>query len=104
MIHVCPLSRLYETVEQTGSRHVVTLLKQTDRVVWPQGLVPDNHLILGMDDIVEAAEGYVPPADGHIVMLGDHALSRKGRMIAAIDTIQRGELSTEGRPFRLELE
>ena len=168
MIHVCPLSRLYETVEQTGSRHVVTLLKQTDRVVWPQGLAPDNHLILGMDDIVEPAEGYVPPADDHIaklidfarawdrkaplivhcfagisrstagafviacalnpqrdeltiaqalrrasptaspngriVMLGDQALSRQGRMIAAIDTIARGELSTEARPFRLELE
>jgi predicted protein tyrosine phosphatase len=137
-------------------------------VVWPQGLAPDNHLILGMDDIVEPAEGYVPPAgdhvakliefarawdrkaplivhcfagisrstagayviacalnpdrdelaiaqalrrasptaspNGRIVTLGDRALARSGRMIAAIDRIPRGELSTEGTPFRLELE
>ena len=32
MIHVCSLARLHETVEATGARHVVTLLKDTDRV------------------------------------------------------------------------
>ena len=26
MIHVCSLSRLHETVEETGARHVVSLL------------------------------------------------------------------------------
>jgi predicted protein tyrosine phosphatase len=69
MIHVCSLARLYETVEQTGARHVVTLLKQTDRVVWPDGLAPANHLVLGMDDIVHPIDGYVPPADEHVVQL-----------------------------------
>lgn len=71
MIHVCSLARLYETVEQTGARHVVTLLKQTDRVVWPDGLAPANHLVLGMDDIVHPIDGYVPPADEHVVQLID---------------------------------
>ncbi len=66
MIHVCSLARLYETVEGTGARHVVTLLKDTDRVQWPQGLAPPNHLMLGMDDIVEPMDGYIPPADEHI--------------------------------------
>jgi predicted protein tyrosine phosphatase len=71
MIHVCSLARLYETVEGTGARHVVTLLKQTDRVQWPAGLAPPNHLILGMDDIVEPMDGYIPPADEHITRLID---------------------------------
>jgi predicted protein tyrosine phosphatase len=73
MIHVCSLARLYETVGQTRARHVVTLLKQTDRVVWPAGLAPDNHLILGMDDIVAPIDGYVHPADEHILQLIDFA-------------------------------
>ena len=73
MIHVCSLARLYETVEQTRARHVVTLLKQTDRVVWPDGLAPENHLVLGMDDIVNPMDGYVPPADEHVTQLIDFA-------------------------------
>jgi hypothetical protein len=27
--------------------------------VWPQGLAPPNHLILGMDDICEPMDGYI---------------------------------------------
>ena len=69
MIHVCSLSRLYETVEQTRARHVVTLLKDTDRVIWPDGLAPANHLVLGMDDITEPLDGYVHPGDDHIAKL-----------------------------------
>ena len=55
----------------TGARHVVTLLKDTDRVQWPAGLAPPNHLILGMDDIVEPMDGYIPPADEHVDRLID---------------------------------
>jgi predicted protein tyrosine phosphatase len=168
MIHVCSLARLHETVEQTGARHVITLLKDTDRVTWPDGRAPPNHLILGMDDISEPLEGYIHPADDHIakliefarawdrktplivhcfagisrstagayvvacainptrselsiaqalrraspsaapnrriVTLGDQALARKGRMIAAIDQIGRTEMAVEGTPFRLDLD
>ena len=55
MIHVCSLARLHDTVAETGARHVVTLLRTIDR-----GAAADrrsreaNHLILGMDDIVDA--------------------------------------------------
>jgi predicted protein tyrosine phosphatase len=66
MIHVCSLALLYETVEGTGARHVVTLLKDTDRVQWPDGRAPPNHLILGMDDIVEPMDGYIHPAEEHV--------------------------------------
>ena len=39
-----------------------------------------------------------------IVSLADRLLGRDGRMVAAIETIGRGEIAVEGNPFRLELE
>ena len=36
MIHVCSLARLYATVDETGARHIVTLLRLIDRVQRPQ--------------------------------------------------------------------
>jgi predicted protein tyrosine phosphatase len=69
MIHVCSLARLHQTVEQSGARHIVTLLKDTDLVQRPAGVLPDNHLIIGMDDIHEPLAGYVAPAEGHVAEL-----------------------------------
>jgi predicted protein tyrosine phosphatase len=69
MIHVCSLSRLHETVEATGARHVVTLLKDVELVQRPCGISSENHLILGMDDITGPLDGYVAPADEHVAML-----------------------------------
>jgi predicted protein tyrosine phosphatase len=39
-----------------------------------------------------------------IVSLADQLLGRDGRMVAAVETIGRGVVATEGTPFRLELE
>ena len=69
MIHVCSLARLHQTVEITGARHIVTLLKDVDLVRRPDTIVPDNHLVLGMDDITELIDGYVAPADDHVTRL-----------------------------------
>jgi len=168
MIHVCSLARLHATVEETGALHIVTLLKDTDRVERPKTIAPGNHLILGMDDISTPMDGYIIPADEHvtrllefvrgwnrakplvvhcyagisrstagayvaacalnphrdemaiahelrrlsatatpnirIVTLADRMLGRNGRMVAAIDSIGRGEMAYEGVPFRLDLE
>jgi predicted protein tyrosine phosphatase len=71
MIHVCSLARLHETVAQTGARHVVTLLKDTDLVQRPGGIMSENHLILGMDDITGPLEGYIAPAGEHVTRLLD---------------------------------
>ena len=71
MIHVCSLARLHETVDETGALHVVTLLKNSDRVARPQTVLEANHLILGMDDICEAMDGYVIPCDEHVTRLLD---------------------------------
>lgn len=69
MIHVCSLARLHQTVIETRARHVVTLLRDTDLVVRPDSITADNHLILGMDDIVEQIEGQTAPAQEHVARL-----------------------------------
>src|SRR6476469_10446426 len=69
MIHVCSLARLYDTVEETGALHIVTLLKDTDRVARPKTILEANHLVLGMDDICVAMDGYVIPCDDHVTRL-----------------------------------
>ena len=55
---VCSLARLQETVEEIGASHVVTLLRDTDLIVRPPGIAPDNHLIIHVDDITCPIDGY----------------------------------------------
>ena len=69
MIYVCSLARLHDTVHETGARHIITLLRMIDRVERPATVVADNHLILGMDDIVEPIEGYTHPGEEHVTRL-----------------------------------
>ena len=73
MIHVCSLARLHDTVNETGARHIVTLLRIIDRVQRPECVMIDNHLILGMDDIVEPIEGYTHPGEEHVARLIEFA-------------------------------
>jgi predicted protein tyrosine phosphatase len=58
MIHVCSLARLYDTIDATGARHIVTLLRLSDRVERPAHIAPENHLVLAMDDIAAPMEVY----------------------------------------------
>ncbi len=70
MIHVCSLARLYATVDETKARHIVTLLRLTDRVTRPVHIAENNHLVLAVDDIVnDPAEGQTLPGDEHVARL-----------------------------------
>jgi len=69
MILVCPLSCLQQSVDDSGARHVVTLVRDETRVFRPQGIDPENHLWLQMDDIAEPIDGYVAPAPAHVEAL-----------------------------------
>jgi predicted protein tyrosine phosphatase len=71
MIHVCSLARLYATVDETGARHIVTLLRLTDRVQRPTHILAENHLVLAVDDITVPADGYTAPAEEHVKRLVD---------------------------------
>jgi predicted protein tyrosine phosphatase len=69
MIHVCSLARLEETVEQTGARHVVSLIGDEARVARPSCIVPKNHLWLCLHDISTPLDGYIVPAQEHVTDL-----------------------------------
>jgi predicted protein tyrosine phosphatase len=71
MIHVCSLARLRATVDETGARHIVTLLRLVDRVERPTHIAPENHLVLAFDDITMPAEGYTAPTQEHVQQLID---------------------------------
>ena len=167
MIHVCSLARLQETVDDTGARHVVSLIGDEGNVVRPHAVAPENHLWLRLHDISSPLDGYIMPGEEHvadlirfvrgwdrraplvvhcymgisrstasafasvcalnperdensiaqalrrasstaspnirIVSLADRLLGRGGRMVAAIETIGRGDLTAEAAPFRLDL-
>jgi predicted protein tyrosine phosphatase len=168
VIHVCSLSRLQETIDDTGARHVVSLIGDEARLQRPPSVAPENHLWLCLHDISSPLDGYIMPGEPHvaellnfvrgwdrkaplvvhcymgisrstasafasvcalnpnrdetsiaqalrrasptatpnirIVSLADKLLGRNGRMVAAIETIGRGVMTTEAEPFRLDLE
>jgi len=168
MIHVCSLALLNKTVEDTGARHVVSLLGDEVGLDRPGTIAAENYLRLRLHDISSPLEGYIVPEEEHvanllhfvrrwdrraplvvhcyagisrstagafasvcalnphrdeesialalrqasptatpnirIVSLADRLLSRNGRMVAAIETIGRGEFAAEAEPFRLDLE
>ena len=65
-LHVCSLSRIEEVVALTGARKMVTLLSPGTKVLRPAAISPDDHLNLGVSDIVEPALGQVFPDTPHI--------------------------------------
>jgi predicted protein tyrosine phosphatase len=71
MIHVCSLSRLQQTVDETGARHVVSLLGDEARLDRPGGIAPENHLWLRLHDIAGPLDGYIVPEETHVAELLD---------------------------------
>ena len=71
MIHVCSLSRLQETVEDTGARHVVSLIGDEARLERPACIAPQNHLWLRLHDISDPLDGYIMPGEEHVAELID---------------------------------
>jgi predicted protein tyrosine phosphatase len=68
-LHVCPLSRLHETVAETRASHVVSLMGAGAEIERPATIAAERHLFVGVSDIVEPLEGYVLPATEHIEQL-----------------------------------
>lgn len=73
MIRICSLARLNETVSGCRARHVVTLVRDEARVFRPEGVDPDNHLWLQMDDIADPVDGLIAPSETHVAKLIDFA-------------------------------
>jgi predicted protein tyrosine phosphatase len=68
---VCPLSLVPATVASSGARHLVTLINDNTPVERPAAIAVENHLFLGVNDIVVPAEGLVAPALEHVQELVD---------------------------------
>src|ERR1700691_328474 len=71
MIHVFSLARLAETVEDTGARHVVSLIGDEARLERPTSIAPENHLWLRLHYISSPLDGYIMPGQEHIADLLD---------------------------------
>jgi predicted protein tyrosine phosphatase len=66
MIHVCSLADLHSTVETTGARYIVTVMGKVEKAQRPTSVLEANHLRISMDDITEAADGFVAPSALHV--------------------------------------
>lgn len=83
MIRICSLARLNETVSGCRAQHVVTLVRDEARVFRPEGIEPDNHLWLQMDDIADPIDGMIAPSEAHVAKLVEFAQrwDRKGPLV-----------------------
>jgi len=69
MIHVCSLARLNDTIQETGARHLVSLIGDEARIERPNGIAPENHLWLRLHDISTPLDGYIMPDEEHVADL-----------------------------------
>lgn len=65
-LHVCPLSRLAQTVAATGADHLVTLVSRGMSVERPQSIIAKRHLTLQFSDIVAPLGDHVLPNETHV--------------------------------------
>ncbi len=70
-VHVCPLSQLAPTVAASGASHLVTLINLDTPVPRPDTIAAENHLLIGINDIVEPSDGLVLASDDHVSALID---------------------------------
>ncbi|HMN86476.1 MAG TPA: tyrosine phosphatase family protein [Bauldia sp.] len=66
VVHVCPLSRVPQTVAATGASHLVSLINDGTPVVRPVSIPVERHLFLGINDIIEPADGMIAPGEDHV--------------------------------------
>lgn len=72
-VHVCSLSRIATSVAETRATHLVSLINDTTPVERPVAIAAENHLFLGINDIVEPQDGMILPAVEHVERLIDFA-------------------------------
>jgi predicted protein tyrosine phosphatase len=82
-LHVCSLNRMPETLARTGAQHLITLINQQTMPPTPEGILVGRHLRIGVNDIIEPADGLVHPCQDHVVELLRFATSwnRQGPLV-----------------------
>ncbi len=66
VVHVCPLSRIAPTVTASRASHLISVINRSTLVTRPDTIAPENHLFLGVSDIVEPMDGMVLAGDEHV--------------------------------------
>lgn len=69
MIYVCSMSKVGETVAAAGATKLVTLLNAGTPFERPAVILPANHLVLSMNDIVSDHPEMVSPSRAHVETL-----------------------------------
>jgi len=69
MIYVSPLSAIPDAIREVKPSHLVSLLDPDTMIDTPQGILPTQHLRLGVNDIAEEIDDLVPPGVEHVAEL-----------------------------------
>ena len=69
MIYVSPLSAIPDAIREIKPSHLVSLLDPETMIDTPQGILPTQHLRLGVNDIAEDIDDLVPPGVEHVAEL-----------------------------------
>lgn len=82
-IHVCSLQRLHDTVREVRAGHVLTVMKNIDKVATPTDLSAERHLKLEFSDIIAPQEGEVMASAAQVQRILDfaHAWERAAPMV-----------------------
>lgn len=65
-LHVCPLSRLSETLLGTGAAQLMTVMKRGTAIARPDSIAEGRHCVVEVSDIVAPMDGHVLPDETHI--------------------------------------
>lgn len=58
MLYVCSLAKMPGLVEKVGARHLVSVINSDMEVHRPDCISEENHLFLGMNDIIVSMPGF----------------------------------------------
>lgn len=83
VLHVCPLSRVHDTLADSGARHLVTLINRQTMLDTPPGIEPVNHLKIAVNDIIAPQDGMIHPSEEHVLELIQfaQAWNRQGPLV-----------------------
>ncbi|MAY61975.1 MAG: protein tyrosine phosphatase [Rhizobiales bacterium] len=70
---VCRLDQIAETAVRHGAREMISLVAPGQSFHRPAVIAPERHLKLGVNDITEAGDGLVAPAELHVRNIIDFA-------------------------------
>ena len=69
MILVTPLSAVLDSIRTWRPSHLVTLLSPDYMIETPDGIAPEHHLRLSLNDISDPSLGEAPPGALHVAQL-----------------------------------